>query len=66
MRIKVIIHDGIVTEVLSDGPAEVEIIDIYKDYEDYDALCAREKEVLADKDLGPVEFMIAHFDAGET
>ena len=46
MRIKVIIHDGIVTEVLSDGLAEVEVIDIDKDYEDYDALCARERSRL--------------------
>ena len=41
MNIKVIIYDGIVHEVLTTEPAEVEIVNIDRDYEDYEALCRR-------------------------
>ena len=33
--VKVIIRDGIVQDVLSTEPVEIEIVDINKDYEDY-------------------------------
>ena len=38
MRVKMGMRDGIVTSVLADGDVGVEVVDVNKDYEDYDAL----------------------------
>ena len=48
MRVKVIIHDGIPTDVLTDSaePLEVEILNIDRDYSDYDALEEYEEALL--------------------
>lgn len=61
MRVKVIIRDGIVSEVLTDGQADVEIIGIDKDYEDYDALCRYEQSLYEDAGLKSIDFTVAHF-----
>ena len=61
VKIKIIIHDGITINVLSDGMANVEIVDIDSDYEDYDALCAYEANLLNDSSLSELPFTAAHF-----
>lgn len=62
MRIKIIIHSGIVTEVLADGPAEVGSLTSTRTMGTM-MRCAHE-EVSADKELKPVDFVTAHFYAG--
>ena len=62
MRVKVVIEDGIITDVLSDGEAEVEIIDVNVDYEDYDALCKRRQEVLEDDTRHVIDFTVTKFE----
>ena len=62
VKIKIIIHDGITINVLSDGMANVEIVDIDSDYEDYDALCAYEANLLHDRSLSELPFTVAHFE----
>ena len=52
MRVKVVIEDGIITDVLSDGEAEVEIIDVNVDYEDYDDT------------LHEIDFTVTNFEEG--
>jgi hypothetical protein len=64
VRVKVVIEDGIITDVLSDGEAEVEIIDVNVDYEDYDALCKRRQEVLEDDTLHEIDFTVTKFEEG--
>ena len=64
MRVKVVIEDGIITDVLSDGEAEVEIIDVNVDYEDYDALCKRRQEVLEDDTLHEIDFTVTKLEEG--
>ena len=59
--VKVIIRDGIVQDVLSTEPVEIEIVDINKDYEDYDRLCEYEYELYADETLKSQDFTVAHF-----
>ncbi|OUP56902.1 hypothetical protein [Pseudoflavonifractor sp. An184] len=61
MRIKVIIVDGIVTSVLTDGDAEIEIIDINQDYRDCRQLCAYEEELHRDAELRESAFTVANF-----
>lgn len=62
MNVKVIIHGGIVTCVLTDGDnVNVEIIDIDKDYDDYDALLNYEQELAHDDRLHDVSFTTANF-----
>lgn len=61
MQIKVIINDGIATEVLADGPVEVEIVSIDKDYEDYEELLKYDEELHRDENLKNVDFTVAHF-----
>lgn len=61
MKIKVIIHDGIVTDVLSDGQASVEIVDIDKDYADCTDLLNYEQQLYMDKELKSIDFTTAHF-----
>ena len=51
IKIKIIMEDGIVTDVLSDDtrlPIDVEIVDICKDYEDYDDLVRYRDELYYD------------------
>lgn len=62
MKVKVIIRDGIVQSVLSTNPVEVEVVDIDKDYEDYENLSAYEQELYADCSLQEQEFTVAHFE----
>ena len=64
MRVKVIIHDGITTDVLTDSAErlEVEILDIDKDYSDYDELEEYEESLLHDPGLSHVDYTTAHFD----
>lgn len=64
MRVKVVIEEGIITNVLSDGEAEVEIIDVNIDYDDYDALCKRRDEVLEDNTLQEIDFTVTKFEEG--
>lgn len=61
MRIKVIIVDEIVTSVLTDGDAEIEIIDINRDYRDCRQLCAYEEELRRGADLHESAFTVANF-----
>lgn len=65
MLVKVIIRDGIVQDVLSTEPVEVEIVDTNKDYEDYDDLCDYEQELYADETLKSQDFTVAHFGEEE-
>ena len=46
--IKVIIHDGIVVDVLATAPVDVEVLDIDRDYEDFDALTRYEEGLRQD------------------
>jgi len=61
MKIKVIIRSGIVSAVLADEPVDIEIVDIDKDYKDYEALEQYEAELYKDKDLKEADFTVAHF-----
>ncbi len=63
-RVKVIIRSGVPEVVLADGDVDVEIIDIDKDYDDHEALCKREREVLNDKSLHSIDFVTANFEEG--
>lgn len=65
MRIKVIINDGIVTQVLADGQADVEIVGIDKDYEDYERLREYEQKLHKDGSLKNIDFVVAHFEEDE-
>lgn len=62
MSVKIIIHDGIVQDVLSSNPVEVEIIDIDRDYEDYGALCKYEQLLYQDASLKSQAYTTAHFE----
>lgn len=62
VRVKVIIYDGVVFDVLADGYANVEIIDIDKDYKDYEALLQYEQELRGDPKLKSQDYHIACFD----
>ena len=61
IRVKVIIMDGVVSDVLSDGDVDVEIVDVNKDYEDYDALVKRRDEVYEDETLKERDYKVANF-----
>lgn len=60
-KVKVIIKDGIVTDVLADGPVDVEVVEINPNYEDYDKLRAYDENLHKDKNLKEVPFMFADF-----
>lgn len=62
MNIKVIIQDGIVTEVLADGAADVEVIDIDRDYEDYEALIQYAEKVRQNPMLVSQAYTVAGFE----
>ena len=59
--VKVIIREGIIQDVLSTEPVEIEIIDLNKDYEDYDKLCEYESKLYADETLKSQDFTVVHF-----
>lgn len=65
MRVKVIIIDGIATEVLTDGPVDLEVVNIDKDYEDYDELLDYEAALHKDETLKSIDFTVAHFGEEE-
>ena len=62
MMVKVIMHDGIVVSVLSTEVSEVEIIDINKNYADYETLIEYEQELYQDAFLHEQNYTVAHFD----
>ena len=62
MCIKVIINNGVVTEVLSDGQADVEIVSIDKDYSDYGKLRSYERELNEVSSLKSIDFSVANFE----
>ena len=62
MRVKVIIHDGIVVDVLATAQVELEVVDIDRDYEDCDALLRYEEELRQDPELQSRDYTVAHFD----
>jgi len=66
MKVKVIVHDGIVIGVLATDAVEVEVVDIDKDYEDYEALKEYEQKLYGDPSLHEQDYTVAHFeDEGE-
>ena len=62
MKIEVIVIDGIVESVLTDGEADIEIVSIDKDYEDREALEKYADKLYADPQLKERKFINAHFD----
>ncbi len=62
MRVKVIIYEGIATEVLADGPVDLEVVDIDGDNEDYDKLMKYDEELHKDESLKSVDFTVAKFE----
>lgn len=61
VKVKVIIWEGIVIDVLADGDVDVEIIDVDPDYEDYEELKIYEEELHSDPALKEQDFTVAHF-----
>lgn len=66
VKVKIVIWEGIVTNVLADGDVDVEIIDVDPDYEDYEALKKYEEELHTDPELKEREYTVAHFESGAT
>lgn len=66
MKIKVILRENIAEAVLAaerdDPELDVEVIDINKDYEDYQQFNAYADSIYADKAFKQVSFSSAHFD----
>lgn len=62
MKVKIIICDGIVSDVLADGEVDVEVVAIDKDYEDYHALLRYEEELRQDPTLKSRDYTCAHFE----
>ena len=68
MKIKVIIYGGIVDSVLADEQAkevDVEIVDLDKDYEDYDELEEYTQKLHNDESLQEIWYSVAHFGEDE-
>lgn len=67
MKVIVIIHDGIVSGARTDiaEPLEVEVLDIDKDYEDYERLKEYEDQLYSDPALRSVDPTTVHFDIEE-
>lgn len=63
MRVKVIINEGIVQDVLCDGAEspEIEVVDVNKDYEDYGELSKYQDALYADPSLHSCPYTSAHF-----
>lgn len=60
--VKVIIEDGVPQEVLADAPVDLEVVDIDKDYEDYDQLKNYRNRLYEDKNLKSCDFKVANFE----
>lgn len=65
-KIKTIIYDGVVDCVLAGGalaenPPEIEIVDVNRDYEDYEALDAHAGNLRRDDRLHGIPFTVADF-----
>ena len=68
MKIKVIIYNGIVDSVLADEQAkevDVEIVDLDKDYEDYDELEEYTQKLHNDESLQEIGYSVARFGEDE-
>lgn len=61
LQVKIVIHGGIVTGVLTSSHMDIEILDIDKDYEDYAALAQYEEELWSNPLLQSQDFTVAHF-----
>ena len=62
-HIKIIVRDGIVESALAEAgaePVEVEILDICKDYGDYEWLDAYADELYADPRYGKIPYTVSH------
>lgn len=65
LNIKVMIHNGSVEAVLKDQPdvrVHVEIIDIDKDYAEYEELKLYQEKIYADKSYQSCEYNVANFE----
>lgn len=49
-------------DVLATAPVDVEVLDIDRDYEDFDALTRYEEELRRDPELRSRDYTVAHFD----
>lgn len=67
MKVIVIIHDGIVSGARTDiaEPLEIEVLDIDKDYEDYERLKEYEDQLYTDPSLRSVDHTTVRFDVRE-
>lgn len=64
-KVKVIIRDGVATSALADSQVDLEIVDIDKDYSDYDQLMEYEAQLYQDESLKCIEFITANFEEDE-
>lgn len=64
LNIKVIISDGIVEGVLkdSDAPVQVEVVDVDRNYENYEALEEYREELYKDRSLVPCDYVVASLE----
>lgn len=64
LQLKVIINEGIAEAVLVNQniPISVEIIDVNKDYDDYEALEVYRDSVYQDTNFKECDYTVAHFD----
>lgn len=60
MKIKVIIYDGVVEEILTDGPADVEVVDVGKNSPDHARIEAYHEELR--ERMNAVEFSYKRFE----
>lgn len=67
MKIKVVLDEGIVHDVLKDEnePVQVEVIDVNKDYEDYEELEDYKASIYADPSYKRCDYTVAHFEKGD-
>jgi len=64
-KVKVIINDGVVSDVLADGLVDVEVVIIDKDFSDYEQLRHYEHQLYEDKSLEKINYTSANFEAKE-
>ena len=65
MKVKIIIQEGIAQDVLSTEPVDIEVVDINKDYKDYEALRDYAEGLYTDPALKVQDFTVAHFGEEE-
>lgn len=67
LQIKVVIEHGLVDAVLKDQdvPVKVEVVDLDRDYEDYDRLSDYRASLYADDSLKPCDYSVADFTDDE-